>query len=62
LQHYVEHYNSIEFNATHNKVYDQATSPELTAYLVDKMNEAMGLHLIKPAFIEGGAKQKGLFD
>lgn len=32
-------------------MHDEATSPELTVYLVDKMNKACGLHLIKPAFI-----------
>ncbi|MBP6432492.1 MAG: DUF72 domain-containing protein [Ferruginibacter sp.] len=40
-------------------MHDEATSPELTVYLVDKMNEQLGLNLIKPTFVE---KQKGLFD
>lgn len=40
-------------------MHDEATSPELTVYLVDKMNKKLGLNLIKPKFIE---KQKGLFD
>ena len=40
-------------------MHDEATSPELTVYLVDKMNKELGLNLIKPTFIE---KQKGLFD
>ena len=40
-------------------MHDEATSPELTVYLVDKMNKEMGLNLIKPQFIN---KQKGLFD
>jgi uncharacterized protein YecE (DUF72 family) len=40
-------------------MHDEATSPELTVYLVDKMNKELGLDLIKPKFIE---KQKGLFD
>lgn len=40
-------------------MHDEATSPELTVYLVDKMNKELGLDLIKPTFIE---KQKGLFD
>jgi uncharacterized protein YecE (DUF72 family) len=40
-------------------MHDEATSPELTVYLVDKMNETCGLNLIKPRFIE---KPKGLFD
>lgn len=47
-------------------MHDEATSPELTVYLVDKMNEACGLNLIKPKFIENQEpkviKQKGLFD
>jgi hypothetical protein len=38
-------------------MHDEATSPELTVYLVDKMNKELGLHLIKPKFI---AEQKGL--
>jgi uncharacterized protein YecE (DUF72 family) len=40
-------------------MHDEATSPELTVYLVDKINKKLGLDLIKPTFIE---KQKGLFD
>lgn len=40
-------------------MHDEATSPELTVYLVDKMNAACGLNLIKPAFV---TQQKGLFD
>jgi len=32
-------------------MHDEATSPELTVYLVDKMNAAMKLHLIKPKFV-----------
>ncbi len=32
-------------------MHDEATSPELTVYLVDKMNAAMGLNLIKPTFV-----------
>jgi uncharacterized protein YecE (DUF72 family) len=51
-------------------MHDEATSPELTVYLVDKMNAACGLNLIKPKFVEPGSlleaktksKQKGLFD
>lgn len=38
-------------------MHDEAFSPELTVYLVDKLNAACGLHLNKPAFI-----QHGLFD
>ncbi|MBL0182124.1 MAG: DUF72 domain-containing protein [Chitinophagaceae bacterium] len=43
-------------------MHDEATSPELTVYLVDKMNKELGLSLIKPKFITGPPKQKGLFD
>ena len=47
-------------------MHDEATSPELTVYLVDKMNKECGLNLIKPKFIENRSspkpKQKGLFD
>jgi uncharacterized protein YecE (DUF72 family) len=32
-------------------MHDEATSPELTVYLVDKMNKACKLNLIKPTFI-----------
>jgi uncharacterized protein YecE (DUF72 family) len=47
-------------------MHDEATSPELTIYLVDKMNKEMGLNLIKPTFIENTEEkkplQKNLFD
>jgi uncharacterized protein YecE (DUF72 family) len=47
-------------------MHDEADSPELTIYLVDKMNTECGLNLIKPKFVEGEPaarkKQKGLFD
>ncbi len=49
-------------------MHDEATSPELTVYLVDKMNDRLKLDLIKPTFVEAGSmpppkkKQKGLFD
>lgn len=42
-------------------MHDEATSPELTVYLVDKINAAMGLELIKPEFYTGEGSQKGLF-
>ena len=42
-------------------MHDEAFSPELTIYLVDKMNAACGLNLQKPKFITS-AEQKGLFD
>ncbi len=32
-------------------MHDEATSPELTVYLVDKMNAALGLNLTKPTFV-----------
>lgn len=35
-------------------MHDEAYSPELTVYLVDKMNEACELQLQKPRFIQGG--------
>ena len=47
-------------------MHDEATSPELTIYLVDKLNKECGLNLIKPKFIENTIPkkniQKGLFD
>ena len=47
-------------------MHDEATSPELTVYLVDKLNKECGLDLIKPRFLEDTpAKkniQKKLFD
>lgn len=39
-------------------MHEEATSPELTVYLVDKLNAACGLDLIKPKFVK---KQGGLF-
>lgn len=47
-------------------MHDEAYSPELTVYLVDKLNAACGLQLQKPVFIKDTIqqkpKQKGLFD
>jgi uncharacterized protein YecE (DUF72 family) len=47
-------------------MHNEATSPELTVYLVDKLNKECGLNLIKPGFIEPepikNNIQKGLFD
>lgn len=34
-------------------MHDETYSPELTVYLVDKLNAACGLHLQKPKFIQG---------
>jgi uncharacterized protein YecE (DUF72 family) len=42
-------------------MHDEAFSPELTVYMVDKLNKECGLDLQKPVFIKD-AKQKGLFD
>ncbi|CAN5605529.1 DUF72 domain-containing protein [soil metagenome] len=33
-------------------MHDEATSPELTVYLIDKMNKELGTDLIKPKFVE----------
>ena len=38
-------------------MHDEATSPELTVYMVDKMNKDYGMNLIKPKFIGGEGKQ-----
>ena len=47
-------------------MHDEATSPELTVYLVDKLNKTCGLDLIKPKFVgdagKGKKSQKELFD
>lgn len=40
-------------------MHEEATSPELTVYLVDQLNASCNLNLPKPAFV---ASQKGLFD
>jgi uncharacterized protein YecE (DUF72 family) len=40
-------------------MHDEATSPELTVYLVDKMNKELGLNLIKPKFIKPPNPLKG---
>lgn len=43
-------------------MHDEATSPELTVYLVDKLNKECGLNLIKPKFVsEDDGKQGSLF-
>ena len=46
-------------------MHDEATSPELTVYLVDKMNDVCELNLQKPKFINNGTAvnslRKGLF-
>ena len=40
-------------------MHDEATSPELTVYLVDKMNKKCGLNLIKPKFISETKHKQG---
>jgi uncharacterized protein YecE (DUF72 family) len=42
-------------------MHDEATSPELTVYLVDKLNAVCGLNLIKPKFWNGDDPQGSLF-
>lgn len=39
-------------------MHDEAYSPELTVYMVDKLNKEVGLNLIKPQFV---SEQKTLF-
>ena len=41
-------------------MYDEITSPELTAYLVDKLNKECGLNLIRPKFIEQESPEKDI--
>ena len=51
-------------------MHDEATSPELTVYLMDKLNAECGLNLIKPTFVDVSSlpkgkhkpKQKGFFE
>lgn len=42
-------------------MHDEATSPELTVYLVDKMNKECGLNLIRPKFLNNNDTQGVLF-
>jgi hypothetical protein len=37
-------------------MHDEATSPELTVYLVQKMNKVCGLNLTAPQFVSGQPK------
>jgi uncharacterized protein YecE (DUF72 family) len=39
-------------------MHDEATSPELTVYLVDKMNEVCGVDLLKPTFLDKSLLKK----
>ncbi|MBL7732616.1 MAG: DUF72 domain-containing protein [Chitinophagaceae bacterium] len=51
-------------------MHDEATSPELTVELADKLNAACGLNLVKPSFVDTSSvsssvkksRQGGLFD
>jgi hypothetical protein len=40
---------------------NEATVPELAAYLVDCMNQEMGLNLMKPKFMNTNFSQTSLF-
>ena len=42
-------------------MHDEATSPELTVYLVDKLNAECGLNLIKPQFVQPERNKPELF-
>lgn len=39
-------------------MHDEATSPELTVYMVDKMNNDYGMNIIKPKFLGGDGNGK----
>jgi hypothetical protein len=41
-------------------MHDEAKSPELTVYLVDRINKVCGLDLQKPKFIEGYRQPQSL--
>jgi hypothetical protein len=41
-------------------MHEEATSPELTVYLVDKLNKECGLNLIKPKFIDETTVKKNI--
>jgi uncharacterized protein YecE (DUF72 family) len=43
--------NGLEELYFYMHMHDEATSPELTVYLVDKFNKATGMHLQKPKFM-----------
>jgi uncharacterized protein YecE (DUF72 family) len=42
-------------------MHDEATSPELTVYLVDQLNMECGLNLMKPKFVSSDSSQSSLF-
>ncbi len=50
MQYWIE--NGIEELYFFMHMHDEAFSPELTVYMVDKMNAACGLDLTKPTFID----------
>jgi hypothetical protein len=65
MQHWLENGMQELFFFMH--MHDEATSPELTIYLVDELNKRLQLNLIKPSFVTAAApvpktKQRGLFD
>ncbi len=64
LKHWLD--NGLEELYFFVHMHDEATSPELSVYLVDKINKECGLNLIKPKFIDNAmpvkSKQTGLFD
>ena len=41
-------------------MHDEATSPELTVYLVNKMNAVCGLNLMKPTFLDTSLLPKAM--
>lgn len=60
MKHWLE--NGVEELYFFMHMHEEATSPELTVYLVDRINKEIGLNLIKPRFVEAAPKQTGLFD
>lgn len=40
-------------------MHDESTSPELTVYLIERMNKVLGIHLQKPMFIDQSLLKKG---
>jgi len=56
MQYWIE--NGMEELYFFMHMHDEAFSPELTVYMVDKLNAACGLQLTKPLFVN---QQQGLF-
>ena len=50
IRHWLDH--GLEDLYFFMHMHDEATSPELTVYLVDRLNTACGLHLLKPQFLQ----------